>query len=208
MRFLMDAEQRAFSASLDAMLTAADTPAVIRDWSRGDHVRGRALWARVAEAGVFALAVPETHEGLGLRPVELTLAFVELGRHAAPGPLVETAAAAALLAGLDDPGPAKRLLPALASGESTATLATGPYALDADVADIRLTLSTPVQGSRGRSPLGAGSKGRQPLEDGTGRGGGGEENPTELRLAPPPGSPHPTLDPARRLFETPRGGEL
>lgn len=84
MRFLMDAEQHAFSASLDAMLTAADTPAVIRDWSRGDHVKGRALWARVAEAGVFALAVPEAYEGLGPRPVELTLAFVELGRTRCP----------------------------------------------------------------------------------------------------------------------------
>ncbi|MDN3020923.1 acyl-CoA dehydrogenase family protein [Streptomyces sp. S.PB5] len=143
MRFLIDAEQRAFTASLDAMLTAADTPAVIREWSRGEHTSGRALWSRVAQAGVFALAVPEAYEGLGLRPVELTLAFVELGRHAVPGPLAETVAAAVLLAGLDDQGPAKRLLPALASGESLATLAIGPYALDADVTEVRLSLSTP-----------------------------------------------------------------
>ena len=174
MRFLLDAEQREFTASLDAMLTAANTPAVIRDWSRGDHESGRALWRRIAEAGVFALAVPEAYEGLGPHPVELALAFVELGRHAAPGPLVETVTAAALLTSLDDTGPAKRLLPALASGESTATVATGPYALDADMADVRLTLSA-----------------------------------DELRLAPPPEDPpHPSLDPARRLFPTPHGGEL
>jgi alkylation response protein AidB-like acyl-CoA dehydrogenase len=123
------------------MLTAADTPRVIRDWSRGDHDSGRALWRRVAEAGVLALAVPEAYEGMGPRPVELAVAFVELGRHAVPGPLVETVTAAALLAALDDTGPAKRLLPALASGESTATLATGSYALDTDMADVRLTLS-------------------------------------------------------------------
>ena len=43
MRFLLDAEQRAFAGSLDAMLTAADTPSVVRDWSRGDHYDGRAL---------------------------------------------------------------------------------------------------------------------------------------------------------------------
>ncbi|MFD4561083.1 acyl-CoA dehydrogenase family protein [Streptomyces sp. NPDC058469] len=179
MRFLLDPEQRAFADSLNAMLTAADTPSVVRSWSRGEHASGRALWRRVAGAGVFALAVPEAYEGLGLRPVELAVAFVELGRHAVPGPLVETVATAALLTALDDSGPAKRLLPPLASGESTATLTTGRYALDADVADVQLTMSE-----------------------------------AELRLAPPPGhapstaGPHASLDPARRLFPTPTGGEL
>ncbi|MFF7488061.1 acyl-CoA dehydrogenase family protein [Streptomyces luteogriseus] len=138
MRFLLDAEQRAFAASLDALLTAAGTPAVIRDWSRGDHAGGRALWSRVADAGVFALAVPEAYDGLGPRPVELAVAFVELGRHAVPGPLVETVAAAALLAGAD-PGTAERLLPALASGEAMATVAPeGAHALDGDAATVRI----------------------------------------------------------------------
>ncbi|MDQ0759964.1 acyl-CoA dehydrogenase family protein [Streptomyces canus] len=139
MRFLLDAEQREFAASLDAMLTAADTPSVVRDWSRGDHARGRALWRRIAEAGVFALAVPEAYEGLGQHPVELALAFVELGRHAVPGPLVETVTAATLLT---EPGPAKRLLPALAAGETMATVARDHgYALDGEAAGIHLSLT-------------------------------------------------------------------
>ena len=139
MRFLLDTEQRAFAASLDAMLTSADTPSAIRSWSAGDHTRGFDLWGRIAGAGVFALAVPESYEGLGPRPVELALAFVELGRHAVPGPLVETVAAAALLT---EPGPAKRYLPALASGETVATLATaGGYALDGDAASALFTLT-------------------------------------------------------------------
>ncbi|MEU8847600.1 acyl-CoA dehydrogenase [Streptomyces sp. NPDC048564] len=142
MRFLLDPEQRAFAHSLDSMLTAAGTPSVVRDWSQGEHASGRALWSRIAEAGVFALAVPEAYEGLGPRPVELALAFVELGRHAVPGPLVETVAAAALLAELPDPGPAKRLLPALAAGEAVAALAwQAPYALDGDAATTRLALT-------------------------------------------------------------------
>ena len=78
MRFLLDEEQREFARSLDALLTASDTPA-------GDHGPGRALWSRLAEAGVLALAVPEEYDGLGLLPVELTVAFTELGRHAVPG---------------------------------------------------------------------------------------------------------------------------
>ncbi|WP_333737567.1 acyl-CoA dehydrogenase family protein [Streptomyces sp. IBSBF 2806] len=138
MRFLLDAEQRAFAQSLDAMLGAADTAAAVRDWSRGDRARGWALWSRIADAGVFALAVPEKYEGLGPRPVELAVAFVELGRHAVPGPLVETVAAAALLL---DPGPAERFLAALASGRSAATVAReGSYALDGDAVTLRLAL--------------------------------------------------------------------
>ncbi|MFE4992932.1 acyl-CoA dehydrogenase family protein [Streptomyces mirabilis] len=142
MRFLLDPQQRAFADSLDAMLTAADTPSVVRDWSRGDHGGGRALWSRIAKVGVFALAVPEAYEGMGPHPVELAVGFVELGRHAVPGPLVETVAAAALLAELADPVPAGRLLPSLASGEESATLALdGAYALDGDAATTRLALA-------------------------------------------------------------------
>ncbi|GAA0643489.1 hypothetical protein GCM10009535_21100 [Streptomyces thermocarboxydovorans] len=106
MRFLPDPEQRAFAASLDALLTAAGTPAVIRDWSRGEREGGRKLWVRLAEAGVFGLAVPEEYGGLGRRPADLAVAFVELGRHAMPGPLVETVVAAVLLTG---PEPVERL---------------------------------------------------------------------------------------------------
>ncbi|MER6128249.1 acyl-CoA dehydrogenase family protein [Streptomyces sp. NPDC001795] len=137
MRFLLTDEQRAFARSLDALLTAAGTPSVIRSWGAGDHRAGRALWSRIAEAGVFALAVPEAYEGVGPLPVELAVAFVELGRHAVPGPVVETVLAAALLSGL--PGPAERLLPQLASGKALATVGA-PYALDGDAADVVLVL--------------------------------------------------------------------
>ncbi|MFG2130312.1 acyl-CoA dehydrogenase family protein [Streptomyces sp. NPDC048751] len=189
MRFLLDAEQRAFAASLDAMLTAADTPAVVRRWSRGAHTTGRALWSRVADAGVFALAVPEAYEGLGPRPVDLAVAFVELGRHAVPGPLVETVTAAALLT---EPALAKRFLGSLASGTTMATVARtgsytlgnrpadesphardGSYALDGDAATLLLALG-----------------------------------PDGLRLAPGHGPVRHSLDPARRLTPLGPGGEL
>ncbi|MBL1084805.1 acyl-CoA/acyl-ACP dehydrogenase [Streptomyces actinomycinicus] len=136
MRFLLDAEQRSFAESLRAMLTAAGTPAVIRDWGRGEHAGGRALWARIAEAGVFGLAVPEEYGGLGPHPVELAVAFVELGRHAVPGPLAETVGAAVLLG---EPPLAERFLPALAAGKDLATVAAPcGHAVDGDAASVRL----------------------------------------------------------------------
>ncbi|MFH8489150.1 acyl-CoA dehydrogenase family protein [Streptomyces longisporoflavus] len=176
MRFLLDAEQREFARSLDAMLSTADTPAVARAWAAGDHAPGRAVWGRLADAGVFALAVPEEYEGAGLLPVEVAVAFVELGRHAVPGPVVETVAAGALLARLAELGeaaPAKRLLAPLATGETLATLALTegrPFALDADAATVRLTAA-----------------------DG------------ELRLAAGHARVERSLDPARRLARLGRG---
>ncbi|MFI1099837.1 acyl-CoA dehydrogenase family protein [Streptomyces melanogenes] len=188
MRFLPTAEQRDFTRSLDALLTASDTPSAVRSWSAGDHGPGRALWARLADAGVFALAAPEAQDGMGRLPVELALAHRELGRHAVPGPLVETAAATALLSHLadaGDPAPAKRLLPGLLTGETVVTLGVpegGGYVLDAEGADVVLV----VTGTEGAAP------------------GSGPE----LRLAPGHGSVHPSLDPARRLARPDPGGEL
>ncbi|MFF8807754.1 acyl-CoA dehydrogenase family protein [Streptomyces omiyaensis] len=139
MRFLPDAEQREFARALDALLTAAGTPRTARAWAAGDPAPGRALWSRLADAGVFALAVPEEHEGLGPLPVELAVAFTELGRHAVPGPLVETVAAAALLDRLGDKAASAAWLPRVAAGRAVVSLGvpalTGPYALDADTAD-------------------------------------------------------------------------
>ncbi|MFJ2782666.1 acyl-CoA dehydrogenase family protein [Streptomyces sp. NPDC093249] len=183
MAFLPTGEQRAFVRSLDAMLGASDTPAAVRAWAGGDPGPGLAVWGRLAEAGVWALAVPEAYEGVGPLPVELAHAFVELGRHAVPGPVAETVAAAALLGELarrGAPDPAKRLLPALASGGRTATLAladagTGrvPRALDADRADLVLVV-------RGE----------------------------ELWRAPGHGPVRVSADPARRLARPAPGGEL
>ncbi|MFF1374796.1 acyl-CoA dehydrogenase family protein [Streptomyces sp. NPDC058308] len=179
MRFLLDDGQREFARSLDAMLTASCTVAATRAWGTGDHAPGRAVWARLADAGVFALPVPEEYEGVGPLPVETAVAFVELGRHAVPGPAVETVAAAALLAHLAEEGerePAKRLLPFLASGAMSATLTLpdgGPHALDADAADLILAVSDDA-----------------------------------LRLAPGHARVRRSLDPARRLAAPSPGGEL
>ncbi|MFC5181649.1 acyl-CoA dehydrogenase family protein [Actinomadura harenae] len=136
MRFVLSEEQRLFAGSLDKLLDQADTPSAIRAWSAGDHVPGRRVWTALAGAGVFALAVPEEHDGVGLLPVELVTALHELGRHAVPGPLVETVAAAALLTAVGDTA----WLPRIAAGEALVSLATPDtlYALDADVADLVL----------------------------------------------------------------------
>ncbi|WP_098897958.1 acyl-CoA dehydrogenase family protein [Streptomyces sp. st77] len=173
MRFLLTDEQREFGRSLDALLTAADTPAVLRAWAAGDHGPGRALWGRLADAGVFALTVPEAYGGVGPLPVEAAVACVELGRHAVPGPVAETLGATVLLAGTGGPV-AEEWLPGIASGAAVVSLTLegyGPYAPDADAADAVFTVTG-----------------------------------DELRLAPGPGEPSASVDPARRLFRPEPGG--
>ncbi|MFZ3571129.1 acyl-CoA dehydrogenase family protein [Streptomyces sp. BH097] len=151
MRFLLDAEQAEFGRTLDRMLSAADTPSAIRAWARGDAGPGRALWGRLAEAGVFALAVPEAYEGVGPLPVELAVSYVELGRHAVPGPVVESAAVATLLSGSEA---AKEWLPRIAAGDVLVTLASGPWALDADSADgVFVVDGDEVRLAAGHGPL-------------------------------------------------------
>ena len=113
MRFVLTDEQRDFAAALDKLLGASDTVTVARAWAEGDTGPGLELWQRLAEQGLAMLATEAT-------PVEVVVAFEALGRHAVPGPWVESAAHLPVLLGREIDG--------------IGTIGT-PLALDADLAD-------------------------------------------------------------------------
>jgi alkylation response protein AidB-like acyl-CoA dehydrogenase len=185
-KFILDAEQKLFGETLDKQLAAAGVPAVARAWAAGSRAPGLELWRSLAEAGLFALAVPESSGGVGPLPVELVTAFRVLGKHGVPGPYVETVAAAELLSrlGPGSPVPAGTVpantvppewLPMIAEGRAVVSLALPPdvsRALDGDAADVVLT-----------------------VDRGT------------LRHATA-GHAHDSLDPARRLFSVVPGEEI
>jgi hypothetical protein len=119
MRFALTSEQTGFARSLDDLLSKADTAAANRAWADGDHEPGLKLWSRLADLGVTVLATEAT-------PIEVCVAFEALGRHAVPGPWVESAAYLPVA------------LPDADLSEKRDTVAVPPhvpYALDADVAD-------------------------------------------------------------------------
>jgi hypothetical protein len=116
-RFVLDDDQRDFAAALDSLLSSSDTVAVARAWAEGDTAPGQKLWARLAEQGVTSLATDAS-------PVEVCIAFEALGKHAVPGPWVESAAYLPVALGHEVDGIATLALPPHV-----------PYALDADVAD-------------------------------------------------------------------------
>jgi alkylation response protein AidB-like acyl-CoA dehydrogenase len=144
-----------FAASLHDMLGAAGVPEAARRWADGDRAPGLALWRRLADLGVTALAVPEKWGGLGASPADLVAACAELGHHALPGPVAESLAAVpALLTALDEADPGLEWLAAsdgadlradwlagLAAGDLIATLAVPPrlpFAADAEAAGLVL----------------------------------------------------------------------
>jgi alkylation response protein AidB-like acyl-CoA dehydrogenase len=116
-KFVLDADQRDFAAALESLLAGAGTVAAARAWADGDHDPGLKLWSRLTELGVLSLATEAT-------PVEVCIAFEALGRHAVPGPWVESAAYLPVALGREVEGIATVALPPHV-----------PYALDADIAD-------------------------------------------------------------------------
>ena len=146
MKFVLDSDQRDFAASLDALLASVRHAAVARAWADGDSAPGLKLWARLAELGVLSLATDAT-------PVELVIAFEALGRHAVPGPWVESAAYLPVALGREVEGVATVALPPHV-----------PYALDADVADQVYVGDTlrPTSGSASGRSTGPGGCSRSP----------------------------------------------
>ena len=135
MRFALDAQQRDFAASIDAAMASADLPTAVRAWAGGDASPGRKVWARLADLGVTALAVPERFGGHDAHPVDLVVALERLGRWCVPGPVAESVAVAPVLLADDD------RLEALAAGELIATVAMPPAmprAVDSAVAGLTL----------------------------------------------------------------------
>ncbi|MFF1354108.1 acyl-CoA dehydrogenase family protein [Streptomyces sp. NPDC058297] len=84
-----------------------------------------ALWSALGgELGLPGLALPEQYGGVGCGATELALACEESGRALAPSPLLATAALAApLVLALGTEAQRAELLPRIASGALTATLA-------------------------------------------------------------------------------------
>lgn len=117
MRFELTADQQDFATSLESLLSGADTVAAARSWAAGDHPAGLKLWQRLAEQGVTMLATEAT-------AVEVCVAFEALGRHAVPGPWVESAAYLPVALGREIEGMGTVAMPAEVA-----------LALDADVAD-------------------------------------------------------------------------
>ena len=125
MRFAFTHDQTLLAEGLRDLLAKECTPARVRGvWEDGTG-HDVALWNHLAEMGVFGMLVPAAVGGMGGTEVDLVLLLEELGRAAAPGPVLETAAVVA---------------PALGDSAvvGTAALDGSPYVPHAHVASVAL----------------------------------------------------------------------
>jgi alkylation response protein AidB-like acyl-CoA dehydrogenase len=132
MKFELTSEQRDFASALESLLAGAHSETAARAWAAGNHEPGLALWRLLSDMGVPGLLVEDYR-------VEHVIAMEALGRHAVPGPWIESAA---YLAACPD------MAETIAKG-AVATIAVPPhtpYALDADIAEFVVDASlTPAE---------------------------------------------------------------
>ncbi|MCB5911697.1 acyl-CoA dehydrogenase family protein [Streptomyces pinistramenti] len=118
-------EQEAIRRTLRALLATHCGPDEVKAAARTPQGYDEELWRRLArQLGLPGLALPAAYGGADCGPTELALACEETGRALLPSPLVATAVLAApLILALGDERQRAALLPQLATGELTGTLA-------------------------------------------------------------------------------------
>lgn len=118
-------EQQEIRRTLRELATKRCTPDDVKAATRTPAGHDLALWGTLsAELGLPGLALPEECGGVGGSTVELALAVEELGRTLAPTPLLATSGLAApLISALGTGAQRSALLPRIAEGALTATLA-------------------------------------------------------------------------------------
>ena len=136
MDFELTEEQAALREVSRGMLAVSCPPSLVRSLAAAGRDVDDKLWQRGAELGWTGLAIPEEYDGAGQGLVELCLVTEEIGRAAAPGAFADSALTGLVLARLGRPA----LLPALASGDRKASLAShGPAGGRYDGGDLLLS---------------------------------------------------------------------
>ncbi|MEU2128352.1 acyl-CoA dehydrogenase family protein [Streptomyces sp. NPDC018352] len=119
------AEQDEIRRTLRELLAEHCAPDDVRSAVRTADGYDAALWRRLAQdLGLPGLALPQEYGGVGCGLTELAVACEETGRTLLPSPLIATAVLAApLIAALGTDAQRTAVLPRIAAGELTATLA-------------------------------------------------------------------------------------
>ncbi|MGX1886111.1 acyl-CoA dehydrogenase family protein [Streptomyces sp. NPDC055287] len=129
-------EQDEIRRTLRELLAKRSGPDEVKSAVRTTAGYDAGLWRQLAEQiGLPGLTLPTAYGGVGCGTVELALACEEAGRALLPSPLLATAVLAApLIAALGTDAQRAALLPPLADGALTATLAVPGGALSAALA--------------------------------------------------------------------------
>ncbi|MFD2642860.1 acyl-CoA dehydrogenase family protein [Pseudomonas japonica] len=145
MEFAFTEEQLMIRDSAERFLAQASDSQAVRAGMARDDGYDPELWRRIGQELYWpALMVPEQHGGMGLGFVELALLLEQCGRFLLGSPLFATsclATPALLLA--SNPTPQAEWLPAIAAGQTSATLA---FSSDGGLAADSVQVTARVEG--------------------------------------------------------------
>ena len=143
MDFEFTDDQELLRATARRFLTERASTAYVRDMLDDERGTTDDVWSGLSALGVTGLLVPEVHGGAGMGMVDVAVVLEELGRAVHPGPFASTAVgAASLIALAGSEEDRAELLPALASGDTIATVAlSAPSDVRSVVADGGWTLA-------------------------------------------------------------------
>jgi alkylation response protein AidB-like acyl-CoA dehydrogenase len=142
MDFTFEQQQVAFRDAVRKFLMVDAAPEMLREIWETESGRSGALRAKLADQGITALSVPEEFGGIGLGDLDWVLINQELGYHAIPDSLSDTAYLAAWLLQRLPTGVALRKTWLTRIAQGTARIALGhpvnPLVADAQLADLLL----------------------------------------------------------------------
>ncbi|HEU5302629.1 MAG TPA: acyl-CoA dehydrogenase family protein [Acidimicrobiia bacterium] len=124
MDFSFNEEQTDLQGLAKQILENEVTNERLKEIEAGETNFDRDLWAKLAEAGLLGIAIPEAHGGGGYGYLEVALVLEQVGRTVAPVPCYEALVLGALpISQYGSDAQQAALLPAIASGESIVTAA-------------------------------------------------------------------------------------
>ncbi|MFO7590692.1 MAG: acyl-CoA dehydrogenase family protein [Acidimicrobiia bacterium] len=124
MDFSFNEEQTDLQGLAKQILENEVTNERLKESEAGETNFDRDLWAKLADAGLLGIAIPEAHGGGGYGFLEVALVLEQVGRTVAPVPYYESSVLGALpIAQFGSDAQQAALLPGIASGESIVTAA-------------------------------------------------------------------------------------
>ncbi len=141
MDFAYSDEQEAIFELADQILTEGTPQDRLLALERADGPRfDPDLWAKLGEAGLIGIGVPERYAGGGLGFVEIAGVLERIGRTTAPVPYLETVVLGGLtIAAFGSEAQKQAILPALATGECRLTAALVEPEGEIEVPSVRAT---------------------------------------------------------------------
>jgi acyl-CoA dehydrogenase len=117
-------QQQLIRRTAAEFFTANCGPAVARKYENSEDPFPRDLWGKMADLGWLGMSFPAEYDGLETTFLDMYALYIEMGRHLAPSPHLDTVALCGeLVAALGTDAQKKRILPRIGAGDAILSFA-------------------------------------------------------------------------------------